>query len=979
MKKYLLIILALPTWLFAQQQIVTYTSSPSPTFEGTDALIITVNGSSINESIWGVANNQLYAWVWALNSSNANIPYSGNGSWENSNESKLMTYNSLNDTYSFTYNPSVFTFFGSTEVAKVGFLIKAKNGTGDKKSQDIVLNVGSFQVSLLNNIVAGGTQVFSTSYTIAANHTGGTSNYVLKRNGEVINSQNNLPASSGSPSYTFSDTTAENINNYTLEVTQSGTTKSYNFSAIKAITPVSEEMPSNLQDGINYNGSDLTKATLVLSAPNKDFVYVAGNFNSWEPTLTYAMKKDPTVGKFWLEITALNPGTIYAYQYWVCDNTSVPANSPKIVKTADPYSTLVLSPFDDSEIINSGVYPGLPIYNTIAPNQQREVTVLQTGQTPFAWSAATTNFVKPKKEDLVVYEVLIRDFDANRSYQDLIDKIDYFKNLNINAIQLMPVMEFEGNESWGYNTSFHLALDKFYGPSTKLKEFVDLCHQNGIAVILDLALNHVFDRNPLVRMWMNDPDGDGWGGPSAENPYFNQAAMHSYNVGNDFNHQQARTKYYTKRVIDHWINEYKIDGFRWDLTKGFTQNCPSNVAGGQENCTNQTQADRVAVLKEYADHSWLADPNHYVIFEHLGTDGEEKQWADYRLNEGKGIMLWGKMTNEYNQLSMGYGSNANIIRAGHVSRNFLDKRLMAYAESHDEERLMYKNIQFGNASQSSHNVTSLNVALSRMSAIGAVLFAIPGPKMIWHFGALGMENSIFTCSDGSVNDSSATIPGDCKLSTKPQPQWINNWLGNINRVKIYDDWTKLISLKVNEPVFEGTYTISPEFVSGSPDYLRQRIYLSDTSLPNTVLNNVIVLANFATTNVSINPNFPYTGEWYDLMDNSTYQVNSTSATVSIPAGQFRIFGNKPALLSTADFQFANTITLAPNPTSEYFTLNSDVASVEIYSLTGQLVISFNQKYIEGDRFDVSNLTIGVYLVKMTNENNQKKVMKLIIK
>ena len=170
-------------------------------------------------------------------------------------------------------------------------------------------------------------------------------------------------------------------------------------------------------------------------------------------------------------------------------------------------------------------------------------------------------------------KLLVRDFDSNRSYQNLIDRIDYFKNLKINAIELMPVMEFDGNESWGYNTSFHLALDKAYGTSDKLKEFIDLCHQNGIAVILDVALNHAFGRNPMDRMWMNDPDGDGWGGPAADNPYFNVTATHSYSVGNDFNHQQTRTKTYVKRVIKHWIEEYKIDGFRWDLTKGFTQNC----------------------------------------------------------------------------------------------------------------------------------------------------------------------------------------------------------------------------------------------------------------------------------------------------------------------------------------------------------------------------------------------------------------------
>ena len=139
-----------------------------------------------------------------------------------------------------------------------------------------------------------------------------------------------------------------------------------------------------------------------------------------------------------------------------------------------------------------------------------------------------------KEEDLIIYEVLIRDFDADRTFQNLINRIDYFKELNINAIELMPIMEYEGNESWGYNTAFHMAVDKFYGPEEKLKEFIDLCHQNGIAVIFDLVMNHVMGRSPMNRMWMNDPDGNGWGEPSEESPYFNEIATHSYGLGNDF-------------------------------------------------------------------------------------------------------------------------------------------------------------------------------------------------------------------------------------------------------------------------------------------------------------------------------------------------------------------------------------------------------------------------------------------------------------
>ena len=103
------------------------------------------------------------------------------------------------------------------------------------------------------------------------------------------------------------------------------------------------------------------------------------------------------------------------------DTTPI-AGTPSLVKTADPYSTLVLSP-DDDPYIPALSYPNLPVYPA---GQQREVTVLQTGQTAFAWSTATTNFVKPEKEKLVVYELLVRDFDAARSYQSVIDKMDYF-------------------------------------------------------------------------------------------------------------------------------------------------------------------------------------------------------------------------------------------------------------------------------------------------------------------------------------------------------------------------------------------------------------------------------------------------------------------------------------------------------------------------------------------------------------------------
>jgi len=894
------------------------------------------------------------------------------GNWGMDDGVGEMTSNN-DGTYSITITPQ--TYFDLTQtqidnVAKLGMVFRNADGTQELKKNegaactDFIFPVGIVQVRVTNPtkdliVLNSGDNL---SITAEVDFQGS-----VTVQGSIEVFYNDVSVATGSCNFPTCNATITNITE-SGEVRVVGTppgsteTGEYKFNVTVVPTVINETLPAGMVDGINYV-ADATKAVLVLNAPGKDFVQVAGSFNNYTPTDAYIMKKDASSGKFWLEISGLTAGQIETYQYWVFDQSPV-TNSPSLVKTADPFSTLVLSPFDDPWIPET-TYPNMPAYPA---GQEREVTVLQTGQTPYNWQV--TNFEKPKKEDLVVYEVLVRDFDANRSYQDLIDRIDYFKNLNINAIHLMPVMEFEGNESWGYNTSFHMALDKFYGTEDKLKEFIDLCHQNGIAIILDVVLNHAFGRNPLVRMWMNDPDNNGWGGDnnnssakiiSSDSPYFNQDARHSYNVGEDFNHQSALTQEYTRRVIKHWVEDFKIDGFRWDLTKGFTQNC----SGGDEGCTNNYQQDRVDVLKTYADYSWSLDPNHYVIFEHLGSDNEEQQWANHRENEGKGIMLWGKMTDQYNELTMGNSGNKNFNRMGHKARGFAKPRLMGYAESHDEERLMYKNVTFGNNSTASHNVRDLNTALSRMSALGAVTLTIPGPKMIWHFGDLGMENSIFTCDDGTFGGD------DCKLSTKPQPQWENNWLTDAARKKIYDDWARINELKINERVFEGDYTIT----SGS---LTPRVDIFDTSIPESELRNVVILTNFDVVAQTINTNFPIAGAWVDLMDASNNTTYSAS-TITLQPGEFKIFGNQKSTLSSENVAFVNDILkVYPNPTSTTFSLSKNVLEVSVFDITGKQVKKFTNNVVKTNSFSVTDLNTGIYFIKIKEENNKISTKKLII-
>ena len=964
MKKHYFLI-ALLFSLFAKAQV---NISPFP-FNVDQSITITVDVNSTATDCNGLNTpNTVYFHSGIGDDTNA-FGYNAVGNWGQDDGVGAMTDNN-NGTWSITIVPETYYSLTSAQAnsaTKLGIVFRNEDGSQELKDNgcsDFIYNVGSFQVNLTTPSENSVTQLNNGSdLSIAATNTNGNADYTLSANGSVLNNVNAIT------NYTFTHTNITENQYYSLTVTQGLETIVKEFSVLTSATPIAEALPNGMDNGINYNTSDNTKATLVLEAPNKDYIYVAGSFNNYQPTNADLMKKDPTSGVFWLELTNLTPNQTETYQYWVVDKTPI-VNSPVLVKTADPYSTLVLSPFDDP-YIPSITYPNLPSYPI---GQEREVTVLQTGQTVYPW--VVTDFTKPKKEDLVIYEVLVRDFDADRNFQDIIDRIGYFKNLNINAIELMPVMEFEGNESWGYNTSFHMALDKFYGTKDKLKELVDVCHQNNIAVILDVALNHAFGRNPMVRMWMNDADGDGWGEPSSENPYFNEVAMHSYSVGSDFDHSNSYTKTYSKRVVKQWIEEYKIDGFRWDLTKGFTQNAASG-----ETQTNEYQADRVAVLKEYADYSWSLDPEHYVIFEHLGFGGsatEEIEWANYRLtgeSDGisKGIMLWGKLTNPYNQLTMGYNSDNNFDSMGHESRGFNAPRLVGYAESHDEERLMYKNLQFGNATNSAHDVTNLNTALDRMSALGAISLTIPGPKMIWHLGELGMENSIFTCNNGVVNEPGGT-DGDCKLDTKPQPQWTDNWLTNANRSKIYNDWARINLLKVEEAVFEGNYTIN----SGD---LTPKIYIWDDTIASTELKNVVILANFDVTTQNVTPGFPYTGTWYDLMDESgatSINVTNTTGTISIEPGQFKIYGNAtPQTLGTDNYTKDIALSLYPNPAQTAFSINQDVAKLTILDVSGKVIKTYKGNFNKGKAFNIDNISKGLYLVQIENKLGTTSTTKLI--
>ncbi|MGB7393004.1 MAG: alpha-amylase family glycosyl hydrolase, partial [Pricia sp.] len=625
-----------------------------------------------------------------------------------------------------------------------------------------------------------------------------------------------------------------------------------------AVTPtvVEEAVPEGMLDGINLNPSDDTKATLVLYAPGKEFVHLIGDFNDWQVNDAFLMKKDIDQDRFWIELDGLTPQFDHLYQYLVEFDINI----------ADPYSTLILDGFGNDTFIDATTFPDIPEYPS---GQTQAITVLRTGEPEYVWQV--TDFERPKKTDLVIYELLVRDFDERHSFDAVRERLDYLQELGINALELMPVNEFDGNESWGYNPSFHMALDKYYGTKNALKSLIDECHARGMAVFIDVVYNHGAGQHPYYRMWNTD-NGSTGGQAAADNPFFNPVATHSYSVFNDFNHQSQATKDYVNRTVTYWIEEFNLDGMRWDLTKGFTQNCTPE----DEVCTNATQQDRVEVLQGYSDNQWEADENFYVIFEHLGGIQEEQQWADYRLDEGKGILLWNKQTDPYNEATMGYHEEgkSNFSGVSYLQKGFGQPSAISYMESHDEERLMYKNLEFGNGNED-YSVKELNTALSRMETAGAFFFTVPGPKMIWQFGELGYE-----------------VPIDFNGRTGNKPiRW--EYAEDPDRKAIYDVWDKLIDLKINEPIFEtNDFELDLAAATGL-----KKIQLTLESASEDEIKYVTVIGNFGITGQEIVPDFQETGVWYEfLADNLKYTVTDTQNTISLAPGEFRIFGDNPTAL-----------------------------------------------------------------------------------
>ena len=695
-------------------------------------------------------------------------------------------------------------------------------------------------------------------------------------------------------------------------------TQSFFYTVIVSV--VVENPPAGREDGWTLINDSTVHFQLY--APNKAVVHLLGDMTEWDLRSDFQMKRSVDGTTWWIEVTGLDAGSNYRYQY-VVDGT---------IRFGDPYSTLVLDPFNDG-FISEETYPNKPEY----PYGQTTGNV-----TSITLSPVTTTLPlnpKPEKKDLIIYELLLRDFIQAHSFAVLKDTLDYLQRLGVNAVELMPVQEFEGNIGWGYNPSYHMALDKYYGPADSLHALIEECHNRGMAVILDVVYNHAFGQSPFAMLYWDAANNR----PAANNPWLNPIAKHDFNVGSDFNHESPATKYFVKRVISWWMETFGVDGFRFDLSKGFTQN---NTLGNI-NAWGMYDQSRIDIWQDYADHVWSIDPNAYVILEHFAANNEEMELSS------RGMMLWGNMNSAYSQASMGYGGS-DFSNTWHEQRGWADPHLVGYMESHDEERIMYKNLTSGNTAPG-YNIKELNTALSRIELISAFFYLFPGPKMIWEFGELGYDYPINYCVDGTINN-------NCRLDPKPI-RW--DYYNVLLRRRIYDVDRAIIQLRQQNAFRDGDLEIS--VASQFEKKMRYRHPDMD----------IVVAGNFHLAERTFAPVFTRTGWWYDYLSGDSLQVTDVNMNLTYAAGEYHVYTTKRLTLGfdiTSSIQPADLTYL---PLIVYPTLNQGTFTIalpeygndpEVFvtDISGRQAVILQTLQNESVEIELEDPVPGIYFVQLKN-------------
>lgn len=735
------------------------TTVPTPVQEDTQGLTIYFHADQGNKQLANLpASTQIYAHTGVLTAkSTGDNDWKYAPTWGDNDPKYLLTYVSPN-LYSL-YIGDIRTYYGipATEtIKKLAFVFRTADKSKEGKTAsngDIFVDVldKGLQVALTTNL--DGTvitpETAKVHFTLSATE---AADLYININGTVIASKDN--ATLLEEDYIFTEP-----GSYTVYggARKNGQLKEQTLKLSYTETSKPATYPGGVPkmgQVVNSDGS----VTFCIAAPEKNGIVMVGSWNDYEVSNEYLMNYQDYNGQryFWITLKDIDPTKQYIYYYLVDGTTRV----------GDPYAKLILDPSND-KYISSSVYPNLPPYPTSkVPGNNVSLAVYQGNINEYNWT--DDDFVIPDRENLVIYELLIRDFtgtegraNGNGTVKAAMEKLDYLQNLGVNVIELLPINEFNGNNSWGYNPNFYFAPDKAYGTPDDYKDFINECHRRGIAVVLDMVFNQTDWQHPWYQMY-----------PVGSNPMYNATAPHAYSVLNDWNqgHPLVRRQFYD--VVKYWMEEYHVDGYRFDLVKGLGNN--DSYANNSSSATEAYNQSRVDNMRDIQKAMQEVNPDAIFINENLAGAQEENAMAAY------GQLNWANVNYQGRQFAMGYRSDASLNRmdASKDSRTF--GSTVAYLESHDEQRLAYEQNTYGDASIKGN----LSLSMRRLGSTAAQMIIAPGSHMIWQFSELGNDENTKS-NDGN------------NLTGPKKVLW--DYYNVPDRKGLYDTYAELIDIRLSNP------------------------------------------------------------------------------------------------------------------------------------------------------------------------------------
>ena len=549
------------------------------------------------------------------------------------------------------------------------------------------------------------------------------------------------------------------------------------------IPPDVRAAPDGIFPGAHEYGDGLVRWAIY--APGKQSISVIGDWNNWE------RNADPlfvtTEGLWWTERT-LEPGR-YAYKFWIDGQQEL----------GDPYATELA---DEA----GGGQPA---------------AVVNVGKTPYSWFDG--GWAPPPWNDLVIYELHIGDFAAPFNFQSVIERLPYLQDLGINAIELMPVAEF-AFRGWGYNPGYFLCPETSYGTPDEFRLLVDMAHQHGIAIILDEVFAHTAHDHPFNQLY-----------PYDQSPWYGVSLGEQNQFGfPSLDHAKPATQNFLRDVQTWWLQEYHIDGFRYDYTLG--------IGYDAQNGVTRLVADARAVR-----------PNAYLIAEQspelpqmvaaTKLNGAWHVRFNYMLKallrEGS-YMDWdgdnfAQLTEVLSPAAQGYDDQAAMVN---------------YLESHDETRVVFE------VASAEH----LDEGAARYkSALGAIcLFTAPGVPMILH----GQEWGEATTK-----------------TTEPNPlHW--ELLNDAGGSGLHAQYRRLIRLRRDRRPLRmaGFAVLASDNAAKTIVYARW----DETD------DQIVVALNFSPSEQTLMVPFPYAARWLDVLTDEVLEVDGPTSVV-IGSSHGRVF------------------------------------------------------------------------------------------